>query len=224
MRNRARSLLWVAMGIAMAGCGAATNNGLPMAGPSMPALPQPPQVSPPRYAVTPYQATAPARTVPAPQPTVRAPTPSIHEETLPVTPLVSLPSTPSTSIPSTPSTFVTESTASLSASNFRTSWQKDLGDARERSSACVGQTGGQREQCWQALSSWANGRSSVYGQASKVLDGAQAQQANAAQKFFETTAQWASACSTLSTSACAQSPLIAKIKQWKNSVGIGSGE
>ncbi len=104
--------------------------------------------------------------------------------------------------------------------NFPTLWQQDLVVARHGSAGCAAMAGAQKTSCWQDVATWAKGRAGAYGQLATHLSGARSQQVLSAMKFFAVTSQWASACSALSTMACAQSPLIAKMQQWKASVGL----
>ncbi len=104
--------------------------------------------------------------------------------------------------------------------NFPILWQQDLAAARHGSAGCAAMAGVQKTSCWQEVAAWAKERAGTYGQLATHLSGARSQQALSAMKFFAVTSQWAGACSTLSTMACAQSPLIAKMQQWKASVGL----
>ena len=202
---------------ALAGCASATSNGLPPSAPAMPPLPEPtpmPRVSP----VTP----TPPRLA-LPKTTQKPSAPSIQEEDLPMQTLETKPR-PS-QLTNSPVQTVTQSPSSagaITSGNFAQSWSQDLGSARQQSTVCVGESGSQRSACWQGVARWSQARAAEYSQAARLLGGAQKEQANAAQKFFQTTSQWASACSSLSATDCAHSPLIAKMQQWKSSVGISA--
>ncbi|MDD3759577.1 MAG: hypothetical protein PHO57_01950 [Acidithiobacillus sp.] len=207
----------LAVAATLAGCGSATNNGLLPSGPVMPSLPQP--VSQP----APSTAAPVVPKVKLPQ-VAKKPASSIREENLPTQTLSSQASAPATVVPEAKTvTPMVNSAAKINSSDFAQSWTQDLASARQQSTSCIGESGAQRSACWQGVSNWAQARAASYGSAAKILTGAQAEQAGAAQKFFQTTSQWASACSSLSAEDCAKSPLIAQIQQWKLSVGISAG-
>ena len=208
----------LAVAATLAGCGSATNNGLLPSGPVMPPLPQ--SVS------QPAPSTAAPVVVPQvklPQ-TAKIPAASIREENLPTQALSSQASASAVVVPEAKVVApIVNSAANINSSDFAQSWTQDLASARQQSTSCIGESGAQRSACWQSVSTWAHARAASYGSAAKVLTGAQAEQAGAAQKFFQTTGQWASACSSLSAADCAKSPLIAQMQQWKSSVGISAG-
>jgi hypothetical protein len=206
------------LAVTLAGCASSTNNGLPYAGQQMPTLPQ--------YVGVPQ----PVPLRPTPRPIVQAPRiskpalPSIREENIPLQSSLSAePSLPTVStVTSQAHKEIAKAGAAISSSNFAHTWTGDLQSARQQSTACVGETGAQRSACWQGVAAWSQARAAAYGKAQSLLTGAQAQQAGAAQKFFQTTSQWADACSSLSAADCGKSPLIAKMQQWKSSVGIAA--
>ncbi|MEY2341317.1 hypothetical protein AB4090_04315 [Acidithiobacillus sp. IBUN Pt1247-S3] len=203
---------------AIAGCASATNNGLPPSGQAMPPLPQPAY----KPSAQPSMPTPPKITLPA---VPKQPLPAIREENLPTQALAPVPMVPTVSTLESKSLVpVPSSVTAITGSNFAHIWTKDLGSARTQSTACIGDSGAQRASCWQGVANWAQTRATMYGKAETLLGGAQAEQAGAAQKFFQTTSQWASACSSLSATDCAKSPLIAKMQQWKSSVGIGASK
>ncbi|WP_308388091.1 hypothetical protein [Acidithiobacillus sp. AMEEHan] len=206
----------VGMAVSLAGCGSATNNGLLPSGPVMPPLPQP--VSQPTPA--PAAPIVPKEKLPQ---LPRTSSTSIREESLPTQALPSPASPPATVIPEAKVTPMVKEATGITSGSFAQTWTQDLASARQQSTSCIGESGAQRVSCWQGVSSWAQARATSYGSAAKILPGAQAEQAGAAQKFFQTTSQWASACSSLSAADCAKSPLIAKMQQWKSSVGISAG-
>ncbi|WP_291511904.1 hypothetical protein [Acidithiobacillus sp.] len=111
---------------------------------------------------------------------------------------------------------------SPATADFKTRWETDLRQARKDSAQCAGLNGEAQSRCWQSVATWAKDRSSSYEQLSRQEQGARVEQARSAAHFFSVTAQWASACSSLSANACASSPLIAQMQQWKESVGIGA--
>ena len=212
MRIARSRMGWLAL-LALSGC--ATNNGLP---PDTPA----------------YHFYAPnaEASLSAPAPSVYAqPRPPVPPRSLSAVPPAAVPPLPTSSVPpkvtsglETPPVATQAPAASgpLAAADFPSQWQADLRQARTESAHCAELSGEAQSRCWQSVSSWAQGRAARYHRLSREEVGARAEQVKAAARFFDVTSQWASACSSLSASACAQSPLIGQMQQWKESVGLNS--
>ena len=203
----------LAMGgmLVLAGCATTTTNGMApqsqgMVGnyPALTAAPLPPVHSAP--AVVPRPA-APSATPP----------PVGYSSTaLPLTTAVpALPAAPA--IPAAPSVAQTLSDAGTS---FSGAWQGDMTKARQDSARCAAMSSVARTSCWQHVSAWAEKRAAYYQALSTRATGAQSQQMQSAAKFFGVTGEWASACGSITSQQCAESPLIGKMQQWKASVGI----
>jgi len=199
---------WTGIGLAaiLAASGCATSNGLP---PNTVAY----QMLPPRNAVIVQQ--------PQSYPSVRS---AIQPGSPPSLAIPTQPSSPTPAqIGSAPATSPEPAaTINPAATDFASRWEADLRQARKESAQCAGLNGEAQSRCWQSVAAWAKQQSSSYGRLSGQEKGARMEQARSAAHFFAVTAQWASACSSLSARACASSPLIAQMQRWKESVGIGS--
>ncbi len=239
------SLLLAGTALALSGCGSATNNGL--APQAENTYPVPSAIPVPRNDMASVPAALPPIAVSPPvlrsQPVQAVPEVNYSSTTLPLTPL-------STAVPSVPSvSSMTQSVAApitqaanhaqnsvgqalnqvqstvgqtvrASTSGFSGEWQKDMTKARQDSAKCAALRATAQSTCWQGVSDWAKARSTAYKVMGSTATGAQAQQMQSASKFFGVTGEWASACSSLSSQSCAESPLISKMQQWKASVGI----
>ncbi len=164
---------------------------------------------------------APVRSAPAvvsrpPTPSITPPPVRYSSTALPLTTVApALPAAPA--IPAAPSAAQTLSDAGTS---FSGAWQGDMTKARQDSARCAAMSSAARTSCWQDVSAWAEKRAAHYQALSTRATGAQSQQLQSAAKFFGVTGEWASACSSITSQQCAESPLIGKMQQWKASVGI----
>ena len=202
----------------LAGCATTTTNGMApqsqgMVGnyPAVTAAPLPPASAPlPPVRNAPAVASRPAG------PSATPPPVSYSSTALPLTTAApALPAAPA--IPAAPSVAQTLSDAGTS---FSGAWQGDMTKARQDSARCAAMSSVARTSCWQHVSAWAEKRAAYYQALSTRATGAQSQQMQSAAKFFGVTGEWASACGSITSQQCAESPLIGKMQQWKASVGI----